>query len=176
MVSLDRLADLTDADRAEAEALSLAVYPPEEWADWPGHQLEWAVPDRCIRVRDGNGQLVSFAGVYEAEATCDGRPVRVGGVGNVKTHPIARRRGHADRAVRRAVVALQDRGLAFALLVCAAELLPFYGRLGWREFRGRLLVRRYGEVVEFTLYRVMTHTLDEDGPATGTIDVAAPPW
>lgn len=176
MVTLDRLVDLTAAEHAEVEALELAVYPPADWVDWPGYQLEWAVPEWSVRVRDAAGRLVSYSGVYEAEATCDGRPVRVGGVGNVKTHPAARRQGHAERAVRRAVEALDGRGLAFALLVCAAELLPFYGRMGWHEFRGRLLTRRYGDVVEFTLFRVMTHPLDEDGPTGGTIDLAAPPW
>ena len=32
-VTLDRVADLSDADRDAVASLRLAVYPPEKWAD-----------------------------------------------------------------------------------------------------------------------------------------------
>jgi RimJ/RimL family protein N-acetyltransferase len=177
MVTLDRVADLSDADRERVRVLSLAVYPPEQFTDWPGRRVEWSIPEWCVRVRDEEGILVSYVGVYVREAECDGQPVRVAGIGNVKTHPGARRRGFAGLGIRRAVEFFRERpGIAFALLVCEPRLLGYYARLGWREFCGRLLIRQYGAASEFTLNRVMTYGLDSDGPAAGVIDLCGPPW
>jgi predicted N-acetyltransferase YhbS len=107
---------------------------------------------------------------------CDERPVLVGGVGNVKTHPAARRRGFARAGIGRAAEFLRGQGAAFVLLVCAPHLIEYYSRLGWREFSGRLLVTQRGAATEFTLDRVMTHALHADGPSTGVIDLSGPPW
>ena len=176
-VTLDRIADLSDADREESRALSHVVYPPEQVAEWPGRHVEWSDPDYCVRVRDGRGELLSYAGVHLREAEHDGRLVRVGGIGGLKTHPDARRRGLAGLAVRRAVEFFRAQpGLAFALLVCEPRLLGYYGRRGWSEFGGALLVRHYGERREFTFNRVMTHAVDSDAPTAGTIDLCGPPW
>ncbi len=67
-------------------------------------------------------------------------------------------------------------GVAFAVLVCGPHLIGHYSRLGWREFAGRLLVRQYGEAVEFTFNRVMTFGIRSAAPQTGTIDLLGPPW
>ena len=175
MLTLDRFADLTDADRAAVLALTRAVYPPAETAGWDGHAVEWAAPEWCVRVRDG-GDLVSYAGVYLRDATHDGRPARVGGVGNVKTHPAARGRGFAAAAVRRAADFFADRGVAFGLLVCRPELAGFYARLGWQAFAGRLIVRQHGVTCDFTLDPAMTLAVGSDAPFAGTIDLCGPPW
>lgn len=176
MVTLDRIADLSDADLAAVRALSLAVYPPEEWADWPGRHLEWASPEWCVRVRTEDDVLASYVGVHVREAESDGRPVRVGGVGGVKTHPAARGRGFAAQGIRLAVEFLAERDVGFALLVCEPRLVGYYARLGWREFAGRLMVRQRGVAAEFTLNRAMTHAVREGGPVAGTIDLCGPPW
>ena len=55
VVTLDRVADLSEADCAAVRSLSLAVYPPEEWADWPGRHVEWSAPEWCVRVHGGGG-------------------------------------------------------------------------------------------------------------------------
>jgi ribosomal protein S18 acetylase RimI-like enzyme len=176
-VTVDRIADLSDADREGVRRLSLAVYPPGQAADWPGRHVEWSAPEWCVRIRDDQGTLVSYAGVYVREAECGGRPVRVGGVGNVKTHPGARGRGLAALGVRRAVEFFREQPtVAFALLVCEPQLLGYYARLGWREFGGRLLVRQHGAACEFTLDRVMTHGVRSEAPVAGTIDLCGPPW
>jgi hypothetical protein len=174
--TLDRVADLSEADRAAVQALSLAVYPPEESANWSGRQVEWATPVWCVRVRDEGGALASYVGVYLREAEYAGRPVLVGGVGNVKTHPTARRRGYAALGILRAVEFFDNQGADFALLVCDPPLLGYYARLGWREFGGRLLVRQGGAVCEFTHCRVMTLGVRSGGPTSGTIDLCGPPW
>ena len=99
-VKLDRVADLSDADRAAVRDLSLAVYPPEELIDWPGREVEWSTPEWAVRIWEENAELVSYVGVYVREAEFDGRSVRVGGIGNVKTHPAARGRGLARLGIR----------------------------------------------------------------------------
>jgi aminoglycoside 2'-N-acetyltransferase I len=177
VVTLDRLADLSDADRESIRLLSLAVYPPEELTDWPGRHIEWSTPEWCVRVRGEDEALISFVGVYVLAAQCDGRPVSVGGIGNVKTHPSARRQGFAGLGIRRALESFREQpAVEFALLVCAPHLIEYYARLGWREFGGRLLVMQHWAASEFSFNRVMTQGVRSEGPAGGTIDLCGPPW
>jgi len=176
MLTLDRVSALSDAEREAARWLSQTVYPPQEWADWPGRHIEWDSPECCVRLRGEDGSLVSYVGVYVRDAEYDGQPVRIGGIGNVKTHPSARKQGFASLAIERAVTFLREQPLVFALLVCEQHLLGYYSRLGWKEFTGRLLIRQHGATTEFTLCRVMTLGLHSVAPETGTIDLCGPPW
>jgi GNAT superfamily N-acetyltransferase len=174
---LDRIADLSEAERAEVRDLSRAIYPPEEIEDWPGRHIEWSEFEWCVRVRDQAGKLASYVGVLVREASYDDRLVLVGGVGGVGTHPAARRRGYAGMGLNRAVEFFdQDAGVDFALLVCRPELIKYYFRHGWREFNGQLLVRQQGQQVEFTFNRVMTLGIRDKAPTTGIIDLNGPPW
>jgi hypothetical protein len=100
-MALDRIAELSDADRGELRALSVAVYPPEESATWSGGKLEWSAAEWCVRVRGEDGALASYVGISLRDAQHDGQPVRVGGIGGVKTHPAARGRGLVGGASRR---------------------------------------------------------------------------
>ena len=173
---LGRLADLTDGDREALRQLSLAVYPPREVTDWPGRRIEWAAADWCVRIYDDAGAVVSYVGINLRDALLDEQPVKVGGIGGVKTHPAARRRGLAERGMQRADQFFHEQAAAFAVLVCDARLLDYYGRLGWREFTGRLLVRQHGAPAEFTFNRVMTRGVRAPAPETGTVDLLGPPW
>ena len=176
-IALGRVADLSDANREALRALSLAVYPPGESTSWPGRQLQWAPAEWCVRVHDDAGALVSYVGIVLQQAQRDGRPVRVGGIGGVKTHPAARRRGLAKIAIERAIEFFREQGdIAFAVLVCGPHLIAYYEHLGWRQFSGRLLVQQRGETVEFTFNRVMTHPVHFAAPEAGTIDIPGPPW
>jgi predicted N-acetyltransferase YhbS len=175
VVSLDRLADLSDADRAALGDLSLAVYPPEVAASWSGRHLQWSAAEWCARVWE-EGWLASYAGILLRQATHDGRPVCVGGIGGVKTHPAMRRRGYAGLAVCRAVEFFHQAGADFALLVCEPHLIAYYARLGWQTFAGRLVVEQHGATADFTLNRVMVQGVRSPAPASGVIDLAGPPW
>jgi len=175
-VTLDRTADLTDADREELRRLTDAVYPPDESSAWAGRQLEWAPAEYCVRVRHDGG-VASYVGIVLRDAEQDGRPVRVGGIGGVKTHPAARARGLAARGVARAMAFFHEQpAVAFGLLVCAPHLLAYYARLGWREFRGRMIVRQHGVPVDFAFNRIMTCAVRSPAPEEGTIDLMGPPW
>ena len=175
--ALDRIVDLTEADRDALHSLSMAVYPPGPATDWPGRQIEWAAADWCVRVRAEDRAVASYVGISLRDAQHDGRPVRIGGIGGVKTHPAARWRGLASLGIERAVQFFHEQGdVGFALLVCGPHLITYYRRLGWREFDGRLLVQQRGETVAFTFNRIMTHGIESEAPERGTIDLLGPPW
>ncbi len=177
LISLDRSAELSAAERAAIRTLSQAVYPPEETATWPGRHLEWSGSELCIRVWGDDGELASYVGILVREGSYDSRPVLMGGVAGVQTHPKARRRGYATRGLRKAVDFFREESeVDFALLVCNTHLIPYYARLGWREFSGQLMVRQHGEPAEFTFNRVMTLGILSEAPMAGIIDLYGPPW
>ncbi len=126
---------------------------------------------------DDAGALVSYAGVLVRDARSDGRAVRIGGIGGVRTHPEFRRRGLAALAMGRAVEFFRACGdVDFALIVCEPRLLRTYGRMGWREFTGELWTLQHGAGERFTFNRVMTHDVRGPAPVDGVIDLCGPPW
>jgi aminoglycoside 2'-N-acetyltransferase I len=176
-ITLDRVSDLSALDREALRALSVAVYPPAQFTDWPGRRIEWSEAEWCVRIHGDDRALVSYVGICVRYAQRDGRSVRIGGIGGVKTDPSRRRRGLAARGMQRAHEFFRDEaGVEFALLVCAPHLLDYYSRLGWQEFAGQLLVRQHGAAAEFTFNRVMTCGVRSAAPRTGTIDLLGPPW
>lgn len=174
-IRFDRIADLGDDDRAALRAMSQAVYPPDDINAGPSKNIEWARPEWCVRVH-AEGELVSCVGVVIRDATHQDRPVRIGGICAVMTHPAARRKGHADAGMRRAIEFFREEGVDLGLLVCRPHLLDYYGRRGWSQFDGELLVRQRGERSLFTHNRVMTLPVGKDAPTTGSIDLCGPPW
>lgn len=177
VLTLGRVSELTPDELAARRTLSLAVYPPDEDQAWSGRHLEWATPEWCARVINSCGELVSYTGIVLRQGTYDGQSVWIGGIGGVQTHPAARGRGYAKLGIERAREFFRAQSeVAFALLVCRPELIEYYGGLGWREFRGQLLVRQYGQVSEFTFNRVMSYGVRAAGPSVGVIDLSGPPW
>jgi ribosomal protein S18 acetylase RimI-like enzyme len=174
---LDLVAGLSNAEREEVRLLSLAVYPAEQLANWPGRHIEWSTPEWCVRIRNEGNDLVSYVGAYLRDAEVDGRHVRIAGIGNVKTHPMARRQGLAATGITRAIEFFHEQpDVEFALLVCEPVLLGYYSGLGWQPFEGRLLVQQYGADAEFTFNQVMTRAVRLEGPVSGTINLCGPPW
>ena len=123
------------------------------------------------------GQLIAHVGIVVREGTLDGMPVKIGGIGSVKTHPQAQGRGYASAALRCAATALNaDHHVAFSLLVCQEHLLPFYGRLGWLPFPGRLVVEQPGGSMVLTINRPMVLPGLRPAPQEGVIDLRGLPW
>jgi hypothetical protein len=123
------------------------------------------------------GQLIAHVGIVTREGTLDGVPVKIGGVGSVKTHPQAQGRGYASAALRRAATALtDDHHVAFSLLVCQEHLLSFYGRLGWLPFPGRLVVEQPGGSIVFAINQAMVLPGLRPAPQEGVIDLRGLPW
>ena len=175
-LELKPVTELSDAERDALQALTAAVYPPEVLATRPGRSLHWAPSQWSILVWT-EGKLVAHVGLVTREGALDAVPVKIGGVGGVKTHPQAQGRGYASAALRRAATALKDEHrVAFSLLVCQAHLLPFYGRLGWIPFPGRVIVEQPGGSIVFTLNRPMVLPGLCPAPQEGVIDLRGLPW
>ena len=102
--------------------------------------------------------------------------MKVGGIGGVKTHPAARKRGLATTAIGKAIDLFREQGAHFGLLVCEPGLVPFYERLGWHRFPGELLVTQRQATVPFTFNLPMTTPIRPQEPLTGAIDLLGPPW
>jgi hypothetical protein len=176
-LNLKRVNMLTEGERAALKALTQAVYPPDVLASSPGRHIRWAPADYSLLISAAGGELVSHVGIFVRRGTVDRVPAIIGGVGSVKTHPTAEGRGYATAGLRRAVAILDDEHhVDFSLLVCQDHLLPFYGRLGWLSFPGRLLVDQPSGQMVFTINRVMVRAGHRPAPANGTIDLQGPPW
>jgi GNAT superfamily N-acetyltransferase len=176
-VDLKPVATLDDDERAALKALTTAVYPPEVVGVSPGRHFQWAPPDYSVLVFTPEGELVSHVGIVVRTGTLDGAAVKIGGVGSVKTHPRAQGRGYASAGLRRAATALHDdHQVAFSLLVCQEHLLPFYNRLGWLPFSGRLLVEQRTGPTVFTINHPMVLSGLSAAPQYGMIDLKGLPW
>jgi GNAT superfamily N-acetyltransferase len=176
-LDLKAATDLSDEERDALKALTAAVYPPEVVATSPGRFLQWAPSTWSVLVWTAAGQLVTHVGIVTREGRVDSLPVTIGGIGSVKTHPQARGKGYASAAMRCAATALNaDHQVAFSLLVCQAHLLPFYGRLGWLPFPGRLIVEQPEGPIVFTLNRPMVLPGSRPAPQEGVIDLQGLPW
>jgi aminoglycoside 2'-N-acetyltransferase I len=176
-VDLKPVVTLDDDERAALKALTAAVYPPEVVAVSPGRHFQWAPPDCSVLVFTPEGELVSHVGIVVRMGTLDDAAVKIGGVGSVKTHPRAQGRGYASAGLRRAAIALHDdHRVAFSVLVCQEHLLPFYTRLGWLPFAGRLIVEQPTGPTVFTINRPMVLAGMSAAPQDGMIDLKGPPW
>jgi hypothetical protein len=177
-LDLRPVADFSAAERGALRALTAAVYPPgPAGADDGQASIQWASPEYGVLISGPDGELVAYVGMVVRAGALDGAPVTIGGVGSVKTHPRCEGRGYATAGLRRAIAALTtEHRVGFSLLVCREHLLPFYERLGWRLFPGRLLVEQPDGRTEFTFNRAMVVPGSRPAPANGTIDLQGPPW
>jgi aminoglycoside 2'-N-acetyltransferase I len=168
---------LTANEQSALRKLSLAVYPPEVSAAWPGRAIEWARPQSCVIGWEADGEAACYVGMILREARWNERTVKVGGIGGVKTHPACRRRGLASTAIRRALDFFREQGdVDFGLLVCEASLVAYYERLGWHRFGGELFVTQKEATVPFTFNLPMTIPVRLQESLDGTIDLLGPPW
>jgi hypothetical protein len=168
---------LSDVERDALKALTAAVYPPQVLATRPGRFFQWAPPQWSVLGWTAEGRLITHVGIVTREGTLDAVPVKIGGIGSVKTHPQAQGRGYASAALRRAATALEDdHHVDFSLLVCQEQLLPFYERLGWLSFPGRLIVEQPGGSIVFTVNHPMVLPGVCPAPHEGVIDLRGLPW
>jgi predicted acetyltransferase len=176
-LELKPVTELSTAERDALKELTAAVYPPELLATNPGRFLEWASAQSSVLAWTEERKLVAHVGILARAGSLDGAPVKIGGVGSVKSHPQVRGQGYASAALHCAALALHnDHRVAFSLLVCQAHLLPFYERLGWLPFAGHLMVEQPGGSIEFTVNRVMVLPGLQPAPQQGLIDLAGLPW
>ena len=134
-------AALTISEREALRRLSHAVYPPEIDAAWPGRLIEWEAARWFVICWDENGDVLALVGVHLRECRVNEEAVLVGGIGGVKTHPVARCQGLASKAIAIAVKFLAEKRADLGVLFCELDLVAFYERLGWKLFPGTSLLR-----------------------------------
>lgn len=173
---------LSDTQQIALDALGQSAYPPTpvappSMASPVSDTYHWASPQWSILIWE-QGELLSHVGLTVREACHNGAPKRIGGVGGVMTAFSRQGRGLATQGLRAAADYLQsDLAIAYALLFCRAELVPFYGRLGWQPFQGEIFVAQPNQHrLKFTEQGAMLLTLEEQAPLDGELDLQGLPW
>jgi aminoglycoside 2'-N-acetyltransferase I len=170
-----------DASWPAAQPLLTAVWPPEVLASLAWGDVVFADADFRVLVEAEDEEFVSqglvcHVGIYRRQATLNGRPVHIGGIGGVATRADHRRRGLATIALNAALRTLKDEGsTGFALLFCEPHNLDFYGARGWHAFDGEVLAEQPGGHGRFTALAPMVFDLVQR-PRNGVIDLCGLPW
>ncbi|MBN2472346.1 MAG: GNAT family N-acetyltransferase, partial [Anaerolineae bacterium] len=120
---------------------------------------------------------VSYVGIFSRQCTLAGQPIHLAGIGSVMTPIAHRKRGYATTGLQAADAYIREAIRApFAQLVTDQELIPFYGRFGWRQIHDPVLV----ELPDGTQTRyegvVMILALDGTPWPGGTLDLRGKPW
>lgn len=168
---------LTESQVRELSALSNAAHPSTETTPDPFPGIQWAAPHWRVLIWNDDAQLISHIGVITREADYQGKRVLLGGIGGVETHPQARKRGFASAGLVRAGEFLcTECDVDFSLLFCSEELLPFYGRFGWKQFRGDVLIMQTSGKAKMTVQESMVLPGKQTAPLDGVLDLCGNPW
>jgi aminoglycoside 2'-N-acetyltransferase I len=162
--------------RQPAASLLRAAWPPEAVAKLPWRDVVWAKPDQRLLAFNRDKEIICHVGIVLRDATWDGHGVKIGGIGGVTTREDSRRRGATSAAMRRATQEIQETYKAdFGLLFCEPRNAPLYMRLGWRPFKGDVLVMQPRGHVRFDIIDPYVFGL-KVAPRTGVLDLCGPPW
>lgn len=125
-VEIKAVKNLTQAEQDEVFRLLTVVYKADI-STWTWSQEDWRV---LVWVGDC---IVAHVAITERTCLVDGKPVKVGGVGGVGTHPQWRNQGLAALAMQKtADFLVNNLKVDFGVLFCDGEMVPYYQRLGWR--------------------------------------------
>lgn len=168
--------DFSDRQQKGLDALRAAVYPPEVLETLPSRFFTWARPQWSVLLWDGD-ELLSRVGLLVRDVSHNGIPKRIGGIGGVATHPASQGKGYASQAMREAAKRFHEAlNVDYALLFCRDQLIPFYGRLGWKPFDGKIFVEQPQGKMEFTANGAMVMDVKEKAPLLGVLDLNGLPW
>lgn len=159
----------------QAAPLLKAAWPAEVLAKLPNGNVGGVNPDQCLLAFNRENEIICHVGIVLRDATWDGRPVKIGGIGGVTTRADSRRRGVASAVMRKALQEIQGAYKAdFGLLFCQPQNASFYAGLGWRSFKGDVLVMHPRGRVSFNSD---PHVFDlKLAPRTGVLDLCGLPW
>ena len=168
--------DFSDRQQKGLDALRAAVYPPEVLETLPSRFFTWAKPAWSVLLWEGD-ELLSRVGLLVRDAFHNGDSKRIGGIGGVATHPASQGKGHASQAMREAADRFHnDLNVPYALLFCRPQLVPFYERLMWKPFEGKVFVEQLQGKIEFTANGAMVLAVQEQAPLNGVLDLNGLPW
>ena len=166
----------SDRQQKGLDALRAAVYPPEVLETLPSKFFTWAKPQWSVLLWDEE-ELVSRVGVLVRNAFHNNSAKRIGGIGGVATHPASQGKGYASQAMHEAAQRFHEElHVDYALLFCRDHLIPFYGRLGWKSFEGKIFVEQPQGKIEFTANSAMVLDVREQAPIDGALDLNGLPW
>jgi aminoglycoside 2'-N-acetyltransferase I len=167
MIEIRRTAELGPSDLEEIGSWLALVSPPDGYT-WSG--FDWLALGRV------DGRVVTHVGVTERDVLVDGRPMKVGGVGNVATRPEWRGRGFAAEAVVESTAFLCNREeVGFILLVCLADVAAFYQNLGWETIDGPVSFDQPQGRMTWPNVAMVWSCTGEPWPG-GAIDLCGLPW
>jgi len=116
------------------------------WADIYAYENRfrsrlWQSPGAVHLVRSADDILVSHVKLQPITGRSAEGDVPIAGVGGVMTYPQFRGEGHATALLQRAAAYAEEDGFGTGMLFCSDDMVPFYGRLGWRALEpGRVVV------------------------------------
>jgi hypothetical protein len=174
MTSIEQVSG--DASWPMIRELGALVYPPEVMAKAAWRHISWDRAAWRLLTRDDAGAVICTVGGYFRDATLDGQPLRLGGIGGVMTHPAHRRKRLVRASFTRALELFADAGVEVAMLVCESHNVPVYTRLGWQFFRGSTVVEQPHGPVVFHLMHTMMLGIAKPAPTAGLLDLRGKRW
>jgi hypothetical protein len=140
-------------------------------------EIKRTLPQWNMLVRDSQGRIAVSVGILVRDIIVDGVPILVGGIGRIMTQAHDQTQSYAIAALQYAVAFLNEAyNVAFVLMICHSDLVPFYQRISWQSFQGKLLVKQCGTTVPFTVHRPMLLSTYQEIPQDGVIDLCGLPW
>ena len=140
-------------------------------------EIKRTLPQWNVLVRDSQGRIAVSVGILTRDIIVNGVLTLVGGVGRVMTETGEQAQSYAIAALQYAVAFLNEAyNVAFVFMICHSDLVPFYQRIGWQSFQGKLLVKRCRTTVPSTVHRPMLLSTYQEIPQNGVIDLCGLPW
>jgi Acetyltransferase (GNAT) domain len=140
-------------------------------------EIKRTLPQWNVLIRDSQGQITVSIGILTRDVIVNDVPTLVGGIGRIMTQSHDQEKGYAIAALQYAVAFLNEAyNVAFVLMICPLDFVPFYQRIGWQEFQGKLLVKQCRTTVPFIVHRPMLLSTYQETPRDGVIDLCGLPW
>ena len=111
---------------------SLDHYIQKEFGHIPiVKETTWAIPDWTV-INTIDGEIATFYNVVQREILLDNQVLYAAGINNVITPENYRGKGLATATLKETIsFFFNEIKLDIGVLLCADDLISFYGRLGW---------------------------------------------
>jgi Acetyltransferase (GNAT) domain len=140
-------------------------------------EIKRTLPQWNVLVRDSQDRVAASVGILTRDIMVDGVPTLVGGIGRVMIQTGEQAQSYAIAALQYAVAFLNEAyNVSFVLMICHSDLVPFYQRIGWHSFQGKLLVKQCGTTVPFTAHQPMLLSTGQEISQDEVIDLCGLPW
>jgi predicted N-acetyltransferase YhbS len=126
--------------------------------DADGITLRFRAKDRHVGLRDASGRLAASAGLVVVEVEVGDERFPVVGLGGVIVRASDRGRGLGRAVVEAAMTLAATLGPGFAMLFCHDDRAGLYGKLGFVDVGGQVLVQQptgYASIPQRTMRRAL---------------------